>query len=121
MYEDHLVFNEWGVLENQKKKFVISFRKVHKVRLSGGSNGQLKLARQMQQGCMWPAGFTQEKGQSMILGKGRGGSQRRGRSRTGRSFQKKQEAEKDWGGDLELVRRGANVEGVDQAFCQSSR
>jgi hypothetical protein len=31
----------------------------------------------------------------MILGKGRGGSQRRRRSRTGRSFQKKQEAEKD--------------------------
>jgi hypothetical protein len=31
----------------------------------------------------------------MILGKGRGDSQRGGRSRTGRSFQKKQEAEKD--------------------------
>jgi len=121
MYEDHLVFNEQCALENQKKKFVISLKKVQKVRLSGGSNGQLKLARQMQQGCMWPAGFTQEKGQGMILGKGRGGSQRGGRSRTGRSFQKKQEAEKDWGGDLELVRRGANVEGVDQAFCQSSR
>jgi hypothetical protein len=52
MYEDYLVFNESCVLENQKKKFVISFRKVHKVRLSGGSNGQLKQARQMQQGCM---------------------------------------------------------------------
>ena len=52
MYEDHLVFNEQCTLENQKKKFVISLRKVHKVRLSGGSNGQLKLARQMQQGCM---------------------------------------------------------------------
>jgi hypothetical protein len=52
MYEDYLVFNEPCVLENQKKKSVISFRKVQKVRLSGGSNGQLKLARQMQQGCM---------------------------------------------------------------------
>ena len=52
MYEDHLVFNEHCALKNQKKKFVISLKKVQKVRLSGGSNGQLKQARQMQQGCM---------------------------------------------------------------------
>ena len=34
MYEDYLVFNEPCVLENQKKKFVISFGKVQKVKLS---------------------------------------------------------------------------------------
>ena len=37
------------------------------------------------------------------------------------SFQEKREADKEWGGDLDLGKRGAKEEGVDQAFCQEPR
>ena len=70
MYEDHLVFNEQCVLENQKKKFVISLRKVHKVRLSGGSNGQLKLARQDATRMHVTSGFYPGEGAKHDLGQG---------------------------------------------------
>ena len=37
------------------------------------------------------------------------------------SFQEKREAEKELGGHLDLGKRGAKEEGVDQAFGQDSR
>jgi hypothetical protein len=70
MYEDYLVFNEPCVLENQKKKFVISLRKVHEVRLSGGSNGQLKLARQDATRMHVTSGFYPGEGAKHDLGQG---------------------------------------------------
>ncbi len=37
------------------------------------------------------------------------------------SFQEKREAEKEWEGHLDLGKKGAREEGVDQAFGQKSR